>query len=175
LSRLECGLSSRDTPFREVAAKRGPVASTRAWCRMLPAKTPRTRPVGTKLAEEEYGRLESLAAERGLTVGEWLREDLPEIARIPPGCPLRWRPKPRRTMRSNQRYDRSYGDAPHYRSRTRPRYPRRPGKGPGGRRGDRGAGPSSRAGHSYAAAERTAHFGDPPAGEGTELHGHTRS
>ena len=37
---------------------------------MLPAKTARTRSVGTKLTEEEYGRLESKAAERGLTVGD---------------------------------------------------------------------------------------------------------
>jgi hypothetical protein len=41
---------------------------------MLPAKTARTRSVGTKLSEEEYARLESLAAQRGLTVGEWVRE-----------------------------------------------------------------------------------------------------
>ena len=46
---------------------------------MLPAKTARTRSVGTKLSEEEYGRLESLAANRGLTVGEWVREVLLEI------------------------------------------------------------------------------------------------
>jgi hypothetical protein len=37
---------------------------------MLPAKTARTRSVGNKLTEEEYGRLESLAAERGLAVSE---------------------------------------------------------------------------------------------------------
>ncbi len=41
---------------------------------MLPAKTARTRSVGTKLSEEEYARLEALAAPRGLTVGEWVRE-----------------------------------------------------------------------------------------------------
>ena len=41
---------------------------------MLPAKTARTRSVGTKLSEEEYARLEALAAQRGLTVGEWVRE-----------------------------------------------------------------------------------------------------
>jgi hypothetical protein len=41
---------------------------------MLPAKTARTRSVGTKLTEEEYGRLESKASERGLTVGEWVRK-----------------------------------------------------------------------------------------------------
>jgi hypothetical protein len=45
---------------------------------MLPAKTARTRSVGTKLTEEEYRRLESKAAERGLTVGEWVREVLLE-------------------------------------------------------------------------------------------------
>ena len=47
---------------------------------MLPAKTARTRSVGTKLTEEEYRRLESKAAERGLTVGEWVREVLLETA-----------------------------------------------------------------------------------------------
>ena len=41
---------------------------------MLPAKTARTRSVGTKLSEEEYARLEALASQRGLTVGEWVRE-----------------------------------------------------------------------------------------------------
>ncbi len=41
---------------------------------MLPAKTARTRSVGTKLSEEEYARLEALASGRGLTVGEWVRE-----------------------------------------------------------------------------------------------------
>ena len=56
---------------------------------MPPAKTARTRSVGTKLTAEEYERLESLGAERWLTMGEWLREDLPEIARMPPGCSLR--------------------------------------------------------------------------------------
>jgi antitoxin (DNA-binding transcriptional repressor) of toxin-antitoxin stability system len=71
---------------------------------MLPAKTPRTRSVRTKLTEEEYGRLESLAAKRGITVGERLREDLLEIARLPPSCSLPWRPKPRRTTRSNKHY-----------------------------------------------------------------------
>jgi hypothetical protein len=53
---------------------------------MLPAKTARTPSVGTKLTEDEYGRLESLAAERGLTVCGWLRENLLETARMPPGC-----------------------------------------------------------------------------------------
>ena len=47
---------------------------------MLAARTARTRSVGTKLTEEEYGRLEALAAERGLTVGEWVREALLGIA-----------------------------------------------------------------------------------------------
>jgi hypothetical protein len=56
---------------------------------MLPAKTARTRSVGTRFTEKVNGRLESLAAERGLAVGEWLREDLLEIARMPPGCSSR--------------------------------------------------------------------------------------
>jgi hypothetical protein len=47
---------------------------------MLAARTARTRSVGTKLTEEEYGRLEALAAERGLTIGEWVREALLGIA-----------------------------------------------------------------------------------------------
>ena len=34
----------------------------------------RTRSVGTKLTDEEYARLESLAAARGVTPGEWVRE-----------------------------------------------------------------------------------------------------
>jgi len=34
----------------------------------------RTRSVGTKLSEEEYARLESLAAAQGVTPGEWVRE-----------------------------------------------------------------------------------------------------
>ena len=38
--------------------------------------TRRTRSVGTKLTAEEYARLESLAAQRGLTPGEWVREIL---------------------------------------------------------------------------------------------------
>jgi hypothetical protein len=57
---------------------------------MLPAEAARTPSVGTKLTEEQYGRLESLAAKHGLTLGEWLREDLLEIARMPPGCSPRW-------------------------------------------------------------------------------------
>jgi len=32
--------------------------------------------VGTKLTEEEYALLEAVAAKRGLTVGEWCREEL---------------------------------------------------------------------------------------------------
>jgi len=48
---------------------------------MLAGKTARTRSVGTKLTEEEYARLESLAAGRGLTVGEWVRETVLEVAR----------------------------------------------------------------------------------------------
>jgi hypothetical protein len=39
---------------------------------MLPAKTARTRSVGTRFTEKVNGRLESLAAERGLAVGEWV-------------------------------------------------------------------------------------------------------
>ncbi len=34
----------------------------------------RTRTVGTKLSEEEYARLEALAASRGLSPGEWVRD-----------------------------------------------------------------------------------------------------
>ncbi len=34
----------------------------------------RTRSVGTKLSEEEYARLEGLAAARGVTPGEFVRE-----------------------------------------------------------------------------------------------------
>ena len=34
----------------------------------------RTRSVGTKLSEEEYARLEALAAQRGVTPGELVRE-----------------------------------------------------------------------------------------------------
>ena len=36
----------------------------------------RTRSVGTKLTEQEYARVEAIAAERGLTPGEWVREIL---------------------------------------------------------------------------------------------------
>jgi len=36
----------------------------------------RTRSVGTKLTADEYARLEALAAQRGLTPGEWVREIL---------------------------------------------------------------------------------------------------
>lgn len=36
----------------------------------------RTRSVGTKLTEEEFARLESLAAESGQSVSEWAREAL---------------------------------------------------------------------------------------------------
>ena len=43
---------------------------------MAPSKSARTRSAGTKLTEEEYGRLEAAAAKRGLTVGEWCREEL---------------------------------------------------------------------------------------------------
>jgi hypothetical protein len=34
----------------------------------------RTRSVGTKLTEEEHAKLEALAAQRGVTPGEWVRE-----------------------------------------------------------------------------------------------------
>jgi hypothetical protein len=37
--------------------------------------TARTRSVGTKLTEDEYAKLEPLAAARGLTVGEWVRQN----------------------------------------------------------------------------------------------------
>jgi len=36
-------------------------------------ETRRTRPVGTKLTEEEYAKLETLAAQRGVTPGECVR------------------------------------------------------------------------------------------------------
>ena len=38
------------------------------------AASRRTRSVGTKLTEEEYGKLEALAAQRGVTPGECVRE-----------------------------------------------------------------------------------------------------
>jgi hypothetical protein len=38
------------------------------------ASSRRTRSVGTKLSDEEYARLESLAAAQGVTPGEWVRE-----------------------------------------------------------------------------------------------------
>jgi hypothetical protein len=38
------------------------------------ASARRTRSVGTKLSDEEYAQLESLAAVRGVTPGEWVRE-----------------------------------------------------------------------------------------------------
>ena len=43
---------------------------------MAPPKSARIRSVGTKLTEEQYARLEAAAAKRGLTVGEWCREEL---------------------------------------------------------------------------------------------------
>ena len=43
---------------------------------MAPSKSARVRSAGTKLTEEEYARLEAAAAKRGLTVGEWCREEL---------------------------------------------------------------------------------------------------
>jgi integrase/recombinase XerD len=53
-----------------------------------------------------------------------------------------------------KRYDRSGGDFPYYRSRTRPRYPRRAGQGPGGCRGNRRAGSSPGGCHQNAARSR---------------------
>jgi hypothetical protein len=38
------------------------------------ASSRRTRSVGTKLSDEEYAQLESLAAAQGVTPGEWVRE-----------------------------------------------------------------------------------------------------
>ena len=38
------------------------------------ASSRRTRSVGTKLTDEEYAQLESLAAAQGVTPGEWVRE-----------------------------------------------------------------------------------------------------
>ncbi len=43
---------------------------------MAPPKSARTRSAGTKLTEEEYALLETAAAKRGLTIGEWCREEL---------------------------------------------------------------------------------------------------
>jgi hypothetical protein len=37
-------------------------------------KQRRTRSVGTKLTEEEYAKLEALAAQRGVTPGECVRD-----------------------------------------------------------------------------------------------------
>lgn len=49
-----------------------------------PATTPaRTRSVGTKLTEEEFARLESLAAESGQSVSEWARGALLAAATVP--------------------------------------------------------------------------------------------
>jgi hypothetical protein len=48
---------------------------------MQVAREARRRSAGTKLTGEEYGRIERLAAQRGLTVGEWVRESLLAIAR----------------------------------------------------------------------------------------------
>jgi hypothetical protein len=47
------------------------------------AKTARTRSVGTKLTEAEYAQVETAAARRGLTVGEWSREELLRAAGVP--------------------------------------------------------------------------------------------
>jgi len=45
----------------------------------------RTRSVGTKLTEEEFARLESLAAEAGQSVSEWARSAL--LAATTPSTP----------------------------------------------------------------------------------------
>jgi hypothetical protein len=50
---------------------------------MSTAKMARTRSAGTKLTEEEYALVESAAARRGLTVGEWCREELLQAAGEP--------------------------------------------------------------------------------------------
>jgi len=80
-----------------------------------------------------------------------------------------------KTKRRNKRYDRSDGYGPHHGSRTRTRRPCRADQGLGRRRGDRRAGSSSRGGHPYAAQKRAAYLGNPPAGEGAQLHDYTRS
>jgi hypothetical protein len=50
---------------------------------MNTAKTARTRSVGTKLTDAEYAQVETAAARRGLTVGEWSREELLRAAGVP--------------------------------------------------------------------------------------------
>ena len=40
----------------------------------------RTHSIGTKVTEEEFGRLQACAAERGLSVSEWCREVLLDSA-----------------------------------------------------------------------------------------------
>ena len=53
-----------------------------------PATTPaRTRSVGTKLTEEEFARLESLAAASGQSVSEWAREALLAATTPTPSSP----------------------------------------------------------------------------------------
>ena len=49
--------------------------------------TGRTRSVGTKLTEEEFARLESLAAATGQSVSEWAREALLAATTPTPGSP----------------------------------------------------------------------------------------
>jgi hypothetical protein len=46
----------------------------------MPADQPRTRTVGCKMTDNEYGRLAAVAEGDGMTLGEWVREVLLERA-----------------------------------------------------------------------------------------------
>jgi hypothetical protein len=50
---------------------------------MNTGRVARTRSVGTKLTEAEHAQVETAAARRGLTVGEWSREELLRVAGAP--------------------------------------------------------------------------------------------
>ena len=54
----------------------------------------RTRSVGTKLTEEEFARLESLAAATGQSVSEWAREALLAATTPTPSHPPTTNPNP---------------------------------------------------------------------------------
>ena len=54
----------------------------------------RTRSVGTKLTEEEFARLESLAAASGQSVSEWAREALLAATTPTPSHPPTTNPNP---------------------------------------------------------------------------------
>lgn len=57
-----------------VAASGFPSGSTPQGSSQNTSASRRSRSVGTKLTDEEYARLEALAAARGVTPGEWVRE-----------------------------------------------------------------------------------------------------